>query len=238
MVTAALGVILYQAGPTALRGETTGAAALTGQVSSADEGAMEGVLVTAKKTGSTIAITVVSDETGRYRFPSSKLEPGQYSLRMRAVGYEMDDPGMIEVAAGNAATADLKLHKAKDLTTQLTNSEWMQSVPGTPDQKGSLLNCVQCHTVERIVKSKHDADEFMKTLTRMGGWANQSVPARPQRRLAERMLEEKGDTRNQNRRKQAEFLATINLSSNPTFSYDLKTFPRPKGRATHVVVTE
>jgi len=29
---------------------------------------MEGVLVTAKKTGSTISITVVSDETGHYRF--------------------------------------------------------------------------------------------------------------------------------------------------------------------------
>jgi virginiamycin B lyase len=238
IVTAALAVILYQAGSTALRGETTGAAALTGQVSSADEGAMEGVLVTAKKTGSTISITVVSDETGRYRFPAGKLEPGQYSLRMRAVGYEMDDPGVIDTAAGKTATADLKLRKAKDLTTQLTNSEWMQSIPGTADQKGSLLNCVQCHTVERIVKSKHDADQFMQTLTRMGGWANQSVPARPQRRLAERMLEEKGDTRNQNRRKQAEFLATINLSSNPTFAYDLKTAPRPKGRATHVIVTE
>jgi len=40
IVTAALAVILYQAGSTSLRGETTGPAALTGQVSSADEGAM------------------------------------------------------------------------------------------------------------------------------------------------------------------------------------------------------
>src|ERR1700719_2567977 len=108
IMTAALAVILYQAGSTSLRGETTGAAALTGQVSSTDEGAMEGVLVTAKKTGSTISITVVSDETGHYRFPSGKLEPGQYSLRMRAVGYEMDDPGMVEVTSGKSATADLK----------------------------------------------------------------------------------------------------------------------------------
>jgi streptogramin lyase len=237
IIAAGLAVVLSVTRFNSLRAETTGAAALTGQVTSADEGSMEGVLVTAKKTGSTISITVVSDETGHYRFPASKLEPGQYSLRTRAVGYELDDPGVIDVSSGKAATADLKLHKAKDFTAQLTNSEWMMSVPGTEDQKNSLLNCVNCHTMERIVKSKHDTDEFLKTLTRMGGWANQSVPARPQRRLAERMLEEKGDTREQNRRRQAEFLAKINMSSGQ-FGYDLKTLPRPKGRATHVVVTE
>ncbi|HYT47759.1 MAG TPA: hypothetical protein VEL04_05025, partial [Burkholderiales bacterium] len=42
--------------------------ALTGLVSSAEEGAMEGVLVGAKKAGSTITVTVVSDAQGRYSF--------------------------------------------------------------------------------------------------------------------------------------------------------------------------
>ena len=37
------------------------AATLTGQVSSAEEGAMEGVVVSAKKDGSTISISVVTD---------------------------------------------------------------------------------------------------------------------------------------------------------------------------------
>jgi len=46
---------------------------------------MEGVLVTAKKTNSTIAITVVTDAQGRYRFPSAKLEPGHYAISIRAV---------------------------------------------------------------------------------------------------------------------------------------------------------
>ena len=48
-------------------------AALTGQVSSQQEGAMEGVLVSAKKAGGTITITVVSDDKGRFSFPASKL---------------------------------------------------------------------------------------------------------------------------------------------------------------------
>ena len=79
-----------------LRSETPARAALTGEVSSSEEGAMEGVLVSAKKNGGTINITVVSDQKGRYSFPRNRLEAGQYTLRIRAVGYDLDDPGAVE----------------------------------------------------------------------------------------------------------------------------------------------
>src|SRR6476619_7470316 len=71
------------------------AVALTGQVSSAEEGAMEGVLVSAKK--GTITITVVSNAQGRYSFPASKLSPGQYALSIRAIGYDLDNGGTVAV---------------------------------------------------------------------------------------------------------------------------------------------
>ena len=48
--------------------------ALMGQVSSEKEGPMEGVLVGAKKDGSTITINVVSDDKGRYSFPIFEAE--------------------------------------------------------------------------------------------------------------------------------------------------------------------
>ena len=60
--------------------------ALTGQVSSQEEGRMEGVLVSAKREGSTITTTVVSDAQGRYSFPSSKLEPGRSGRRTAGGG--------------------------------------------------------------------------------------------------------------------------------------------------------
>ena len=47
------------------------AASLSGQVSSAKEGAMEGVLVSAKRDGSTVTTTVVSDASGRFSFPAA-----------------------------------------------------------------------------------------------------------------------------------------------------------------------
>ena len=79
--------------PTPVRSADSTSTALTGAVSSQEEGLMEGVLVSAKKADSTVTVTVVSDAQGRYSFPRVRLEPGRYSLRMRAVGYEMDDAG-------------------------------------------------------------------------------------------------------------------------------------------------
>ena len=62
---------------------------LSGQVTGAG-GLMEGVLVTAKKNGSAIAYTVVSDAEGRYSFPAGKIEGGEYTLRIRATGYDLE----------------------------------------------------------------------------------------------------------------------------------------------------
>src|SRR5262249_38778148 len=182
-----------------------GTAALTGQVTSKEEGPMEGVLVTAKKAGSTIAITVVSNKEGRYSFPASRLDPGQYAIKIRAVGFDLDGGGTADVAGDRTANVDLKLKKTRNLSAQLTNAEWLQSMPGTPKQKDVLLNCVSCHTLERIVRSTHDPKEFMQVQARMGTYANQSVPTRPQKRQAERLLEERGDARNRAQEERAEF---------------------------------
>jgi len=56
-------------------------------------------------------------------------------------------------AAGQAATADIKLKPTppRNLPGQLTNAEWMLSMPGSDEQKAFLLGCNGCHTIERIV---------------------------------------------------------------------------------------
>src|SRR5262245_2647339 len=187
------------------------AESLSGRVTSTEEGAMEGVLVSAKKVTSTITVTVVSDAEGRYRFPDKKLTPGKYVLSVRAVGYELNGASAVEVLQ-KATTRDIQLKKTADLAAQLSNGEWITSMPGTDQQKGQLLNCVGCHTVQRIARSHYDADTFTKTiLPRMQGYVNQSIPQHPQLRKAERLMEERGDQRVQVYRSTAEYLSTINL---------------------------
>jgi virginiamycin B lyase len=213
--------------------------ALTGLVSSPEEPAMEGVLVSAIKAGSNITVSVVTGVDGRYNFPASRLAPGQYTLGVRAVGYELGQASKVDVSAPDPAVADLKLRKASDLSAQLSNGEWMASVPGTDQQKGQLLNCVGCHTVQRIVRSKYGTDEFMtQILPRMQSYVQQSLPIHPQLRPAERLMEEQGEDRIEIYRAAAQYLSTINLSATDQWKYELKTLPRPKGAATRVIYTE
>ena len=223
-------------------------ASLTGLVSSADEATMEGVLVSATRAGSNVTVTVVSGADGRYGFPANRLGPGQYSLAIRAVGYELDQPAgsenSIEVRALDAAqpeatTRDIRLRKTTDLAAQLSNAEWLESIPGSDQQKDQLLNCVGCHRVERIMRSKYDSDGFLtQILPRMQGYVQQSLPIHPQLRPAERLMEERGEDRIEIFRAVADYLSTINLSATEPWKYPLKTLPRPTGRATRVVYTE
>src|ERR1700682_3356946 len=69
--------------------QAQGASALIGQVASAEEGPMEGVLVSAKKDGTNITVTVVSDQKGEYSFPTDRLDPGHYTIAIRAGGYNL-----------------------------------------------------------------------------------------------------------------------------------------------------
>jgi streptogramin lyase len=228
------------------------AAALTGVVSSQAEGVMEGVLVSVKRAGSTMTVTVVSDAQGRYAFPANRLEPGAYTIRIRATGYDLEGPASADVTAGRTAKLDLKLGKTQDLAAQLTNGEWFTSWPGTTETKNGLLNCTQCHTLERVARSKHTADEWKQVLARMGRYAQGSTPERPQLRpnehgggtsnpiLQQSMGGREGEDPVMKDRlgAAAAYLATLNLSAGPTWSYPLKTYPRPTGKATRVIITE
>jgi streptogramin lyase len=199
---------------------------------------MEGVLVSAQRVNTPVTITVVTDASGRYSFPQTRLEPGRYTLRVRATGYDLDDPGPIEIAAGKAASADLKLAKTKDLSSQLSNAEWLLSMPGSDDQKSFLLNCVNCHRLDFITRSRHTSAEFIQVMERMSTYANQSTPLKPQRRKAERLLEDRGESRRLARERQAAYMSTVNLKAGSAWNYDLKILPRPKGKGTQVIITE
>src|SRR5215831_17068354 len=173
--------------PAALvRAQSQPPAALTGHVTSEAEGAMEGVVVSAKKAGSSVTVSVVSDAQGRYSFPANRLSAGKYSLKIRAIGYDLIGSATADVADEQTATVDLKLRKAKNLASQMSNAEWMMSQPIKPQR---MLDPARSGSPEQF-------------------------------------------------RKQAEYLASINLSEVTQWEYPLKTLPRPTGRATRVIVTE
>src|ERR1700728_4787283 len=119
----ALAVVLVQGASSAARADsqgpaTPGPAAISGQVTSQTEGAMEGVVVTAHKDGSIVSVSVTSDAKGHYSFPENRLEPGHYTLAIRAVGYDLAAPAAAELAADDPVVVNLKLVPTHNLAAQ------------------------------------------------------------------------------------------------------------------------
>ena len=207
---------------------------LAGKVTSQAEGPMEGVLVGAKKVGSTITTWVVSDAQGRYGFPRERLQAGKYAISVRAVGYEL--PKTSVDVAEQPTQLDLELNKVtrtSKLAGQLSNGEWLISVPGTREQKSMLSGCVNCHTLERVLFTHFNADEMAQVVERMAMHTNNSSPLHPWMRPVENPL--RPPTAGQ--MMLGKYLSSINLSAMDTFEFPLKTLPRPKGKATEVIYT-
>jgi len=230
--------------------------ALRGVVSSQQEGLMEGVVVSARRDGANFTVSVVSDAQGNYSFPRSHLEPGKYTLTIRAVGYDLSGSGSVTIAEGKVSNVDLKLEKTKDLASQLSSLEWAMSVPGTTEQKDKVIyqtvSCAYCHAWERIMKSNHTADEFVDLITRMQKYyTDGSAVSRDKRGRGQLGPPTQVSAADQNpiwgrgfdagvpKKELAEYLATVNLSGGKTtWPFELKMLPRPKAKATRIIITQ
>ena len=161
--------------------------------------------------------------------------PAITSSTIRAEGYELDGNGVTDIAAGKTTTDDLDAAQGRsNLAAQLNDAEWMLSIPGTEQQKKSLLNCNGCHTLQRIVQSTHTPEEWMPLFDRMAKYCPCSTPSRPQAMVRA----PHGDLPLPVRQAMSNYLASINLSTKSTWDYPLKTMPRATGKSTHVIVTE
>ncbi len=210
-------------------------AALAGRITSPQGSPMEGVLISATRAGSTVTTTVVSHRAGEYRFPASSLDPGGYRLTVEATGYRLAGADEITVDGVHTTTANLSLRTISNIDDQMTNSEWLISMPGNIQQKDLLLNCTTCHTLERIVTSRFNARDFMGVMHEMSLFANQSFDLKPQMRL--KLTQSQAGNWGTGKQTLAEFMASVNESATGKINYPLRTLPRPMDRATDVIYT-
>ena len=136
-------------------------------------------------------------------------------MSIRAVGYDLASEPAVSIAASGTTTANLTLRKAHNLASQLTNSEWLASFPGTDQQRASVRGCAHCHTLELVTRSKHNAESFTKVVERMSGYPPLAFPLMPQRTPAPRIGPGavSREQQLQGWRTQAEYLSTLNLGT-------------------------
>lgn len=221
--------------------------AIVGSVSAPGQEAMEGVVVIAQKQGSSILTAVTTNSSGYYAFPSDRLTAGEYTLRIRAAGYELAGPShiTIKVVDDSAAALDLKLKNvstASELAGQLTSLEWVQSFPGTQADKDllvrNMVNCGFCHSLERVARSTHDKEGFLRVIQRMKTYETDHSSAVRIQLVAPPEPTEGLQWYGRDAADLAEYLASVNLSGNRSeWGYPLKTLPRPSGEGTRAIVT-
>jgi virginiamycin B lyase len=214
--------------------------ALTGIVSSASEGHMEGVVVSVQRVGGTITVSVVTDQEGRYTFPADRLTAGAYQIRIRAVGYDLANSPLVAKVGPEKREVDIRLSQTKNLAAQLTSAEWLMSIPGTPGQKEQLFeDCVLCHSLTPIFQSTYDTAGWLTTLRRMYRWSVTSTLKKPVPEPVFQVHESSHGAKGYAEDPEfAKYLSSINLSSKSHYSFELKTMPRPRGDDTKVIVTE
>ena len=136
---------------------------------------------------------------------------------------------------GGPATADLKLKPAPVTSDQVTNAEWLTSAPGPDELKRALLNCTDCHSLQRIFDSKHTSEEFLQVFDRMGGYYPGASDLQPQRLVghappARGQFGAGAAIRRLSRRAQSQRHARARLRSEDDAARDR--------RATRVIITE
>jgi len=141
-LTAGLALTLVQAAPDAIRAQ--GQAALNGQVTSEAEGAMEGVVVSARKADSIVTVSVTTDGQGRYQLVDVPFN--SYLLSVEAPGFERALRELV-VRSNLVLNVDVKLGVKPVTETVNVNSV-----------RGDLLNLDK--TAPSVVIDKNRIENF------------------------------------------------------------------------------
>lgn len=215
-----------------------------GVVRSARGDLLEGIGVQLISSKTAIRTTVYTDEEGRYEFP--KLPADTYTLRItrplefrpyqkdsvRVSGADQFEPIVLEKLAPNS---DL-VPATPEVLAQLTDVEWLQNLTGTGQEKRTFsLACGNgCHSYQQIFKNRYDEQSWRLIVQRMlrgsGSPLINQARITPERRGRNRLpsVEEEELV--------AKWLAKARGPDSPDAPVFL--LPRPRGRATRVIVTE
>lgn len=227
-----LGAVLMVAGMwTAPMAQSGGSGTISGTVTQAGGGPMEGVLVSARAAGKSFTTSVFTDRTGAYSFPA--LDAGQYRVWAQAVGF---DTGRSDFALtggrANRAFTLTRLTEPGKILRQMSGAEYMLSLPQETlaDRRMAHVyknNCTACHTASYTLQNRWDTRGWGVILDLMTTLGSSGAPPSPQAR-GNAMIRSYRD-------ELADYLGRVRGASELT---TLKPLPRPTGEATQVVITE
>ncbi len=126
------------------------------------QGTLEGAYVGAHPEGKTITHYVMTDRSGQYSFPD--LLAGAYDVFTDIPGFRTVHKEGVSVKDGSEAVADFQVEvetDMKQLVEHATNSELVESFPGTRQQKeGYVQRCEGCHGSYYMAKNRFSRKDW------------------------------------------------------------------------------
>jgi|KBSSwiStaDraftv2_1062776.scaffolds.fasta_scaffold01322_5 Streptogramin lyase len=198
---------------------------LTGRATAAAGTALEGVVVSARATGSNITTSVVTDGRGEYVFPP--LDNGRYDVWAQATGYQTARASLA-IESGRQLHQAFTLNTIGDITPQLSASEWFSAMPEDTKEQRRMkamfrTNCTACHGPTHALQNRFDENGwraivmFMERMTGTNGINRHTTVAHYRDELAR-------------------YLASLRGPASPPLKFKLQQ--RPTGEAARVVFTE
>ena len=219
------------------------ASPIAGSVKDDKGNLLNGVFVSAKRAGATYTVTVFSDDAGEFRFPDDMGE-GSYTVTAHAGGFQADQRTNVGVKAGETKRLDFSLReetRPEEQFRQATPGEWLASVPGTEQEKRSIVrHCSGCHhALHQLMVHRFDKDGWLKVVAAMERVDAIGVPRTVEgagARSLPQQVTAPGQWHFASREEIAEYLAKVRGPGIPFPK--IKFHPRPAGKATQAIITE
>ena len=112
-------------------------ATLNGRVTDSSGGAIPGVTVQVRNTGTNEITTVITDDQGNYNAPL--LKPGTYSISAEQTGFKKFQQDGIQLSINQVATANIALEVGQ-LTDQVTVTAGVEILELSTANRGSVID--------------------------------------------------------------------------------------------------
>ena len=152
---------------------------LAGQVSSLTGEPLAGIPVRARRDGSTFAVVVYTDQSGKYSFPQwSDLTPGAHTVSITLPDFEHATQQGAALMEGQAALVDFTLAPRQPTFMDATTAEIVTALPGTDEQKVLVSQCGTCHSLQTALQTPSNKEGWMAVVRTMMGerFANMNSP--------------------------------------------------------------
>ena len=122
---------------------TADAATVSGTVAGPDGAGFRGAFVQARNAKTRITVSVLSDNSGRYRIEN--LPAGDYRLAIRAPGYRSEAKSGVSLGDEQSLSHDFKLQNGMVRWSDISMWQGMKLLPEARGRDLFFVHCMACH---------------------------------------------------------------------------------------------